>query len=46
MVIHGTRCAAATVDPANLDTDVLLGRRRPSRLTDLLPEHEGPEPLG
>jgi len=34
------------VDPANLGTEVVLGRHRSSRLRDLLPAHEWPEPLG
>jgi len=33
------------VDPANLGTEVVLGRRRSSSLADLLPAHEWPEPL-
>ena len=32
------------VDPANLDTTVLLGAGRSARLRDLLPEHDWPEP--
>ncbi|MFD0503953.1 cytidine deaminase family protein [Streptomyces chiangmaiensis] len=33
------------IDPANLDTEVLLGRGRTARLRDLLPAHEWPAPL-
>lgn len=33
------------VDPANLGTEVVLGRHRSARLRDLLPAHEWPEPL-
>jgi cytidine deaminase len=33
------------VDPANLDTEVVLGRRRSARLRDLLPLTEWPAPL-
>ena len=33
------------VDPANLRTEVVLGRRRSSSLADLLPAHEWPEAL-
>jgi cytidine deaminase len=33
------------IDPANIDTDVVLGRGRSSPLRDLLPHHEWPEPL-
>lgn len=33
------------VDPANLGTEVVLGRHRSSELRDLLPAHEWPEPL-
>jgi cytidine deaminase len=33
------------VDPANLDTEVVLGRRSSSTIRDLLPAHEWPEPL-
>jgi cytidine deaminase len=32
------------VDPANLDTAVLLGGQRWALLRDLLPEHDWPEP--
>lgn len=34
------------IDPANLDTEVVLGRRRSVRLRELLPFHEWPAPLG
>lgn len=33
------------VDPANLDTEVILGDGRRRRLHELLPEHNWPEPL-
>jgi cytidine deaminase len=33
------------VDPANLDTEVILGRRRSAKLRDLLPLTEWPAPL-
>jgi cytidine deaminase len=33
------------VDPANLDTEVVLGRRRSAKLRDLLPLTEWPAPL-
>jgi cytidine deaminase len=33
------------VDPANLDTEVVLGRRRSVKLRDLLPLTEWPAPL-
>jgi cytidine deaminase len=33
------------VDPANLDTEVVLGRRRSVKLRDLLPLSEWPAPL-
>jgi len=33
------------VDPANIETEVVLGRRRSAPLRDLLPAHEWPEPL-
>jgi cytidine deaminase len=33
------------IDPANLDTEVVLGRHRTSRLRDLLPATDWPEPL-
>jgi cytidine deaminase len=33
------------VDEDNLDTDVILGRSRVSKLEDLLPSREWPEPL-
>jgi cytidine deaminase len=33
------------VDPANIDTDVVLGRERSARLRDLLPLTEWPAPL-
>lgn len=33
------------VDPANLDTEVVLGRSRSAALRDLLPFHQWPEPL-
>jgi len=33
------------VDPANLDTEVVLGRRRSAKLRDLLPVTELPAPL-
>jgi hypothetical protein len=32
------------MDPANLDTMVLLGGGRSALLRDLLPEHDWPEP--
>jgi cytidine deaminase len=32
------------VDPANIDTSVVLGGRRTVRLRDLLPAHEWPQP--
>jgi hypothetical protein len=31
--------------PANLDTEVMLGRTSSARLRDLLPRHEWPGPL-
>lgn len=33
------------IDPANLDTEVVLGADRVKLLRELLPEHEWPEPL-
>ncbi|GAB2596122.1 cytidine deaminase [Streptomyces capparidis] len=33
------------IDPANLDTEVVLGRRDSARLRELLPAHEWPAPL-
>jgi cytidine deaminase len=33
------------VDWANIDTEVVLGRKRTARLRDLLPAHEWPDPL-
>ena len=33
------------VDPANLDTEVVLGRSRSAPLRELLPEHQWPEAL-
>jgi cytidine deaminase len=33
------------IDPANLDTEVILGDGRRQRLRDLLPEHDWPAPL-
>ncbi|MDP9364269.1 MAG: cytidine deaminase [Chloroflexota bacterium] len=33
------------VDPANLETDVVLGKEKSSKLKELLPYHEWPEPL-
>jgi cytidine deaminase len=33
------------VDPANLDTEVILGQDTAGRLRDLLPFNEWPEPL-
>lgn len=33
------------IDPANLDTEVILGRNRTTPLRDLLPETGWPEPL-
>ena len=33
------------VDEDNLDTDVILGRGKVSKLKDLLPSHEWSEPL-
>ena len=33
------------IDPANLDTDVVLGRDRSVPLRDLLPANEWPDPL-
>ncbi|MFB7740364.1 hypothetical protein ACFC08_39945 [Streptomyces sp. NPDC056112] len=33
------------IDPANLDTEVVLGRNRTARLRDLLPASEWPDPL-
>ena len=33
------------VDPANLDTQVVLGRETTAALRDLLPSHEWPQPL-
>lgn len=33
------------MDPANLDTDVILGMHKSAPLRDLLPAHEWPEPL-
>jgi cytidine deaminase len=33
------------VDPANLDTEVILGRDRSAPLRDLLPAHAWPEPV-
>jgi len=34
-----------SVDEANLDSEVVLGRNETSRLRDLLPRHEWPTPL-
>lgn len=34
------------IDPANLDTVVILGRERSAALRDLLPFNDWPEPLG
>lgn len=34
------------IDPANLDTEVVLGHTSSARLRDLLPHHEWPGPLG
>lgn len=34
------------IDDANIGTEVVLGRARSARLSELLPEHEWPEPLG
>jgi cytidine deaminase len=33
------------IDPANLDTEVVLGRAGSARLRDLLPHHDWPAPL-
>jgi cytidine deaminase len=33
------------IDPANLDTEVVLGRTESARLRDLLPLHRWPDPL-
>ena len=33
------------IDPANLDTEVVLGRADSARLRDLLPAHDWPSPL-
>jgi cytidine deaminase len=33
------------IDPANLDTEVVLGRQRTSRLRELLPDNDWPAPL-
>ncbi|WP_405615925.1 hypothetical protein OG292_21835 [Streptomyces sp. NBC_01511] len=33
------------IDPANLDTEVVLGRDRSAALRELLPDHEWPDPL-
>jgi cytidine deaminase len=33
------------VDEGNLDTDVIVGRGKVSKLKDLLPSHEWPKPL-
>jgi cytidine deaminase len=33
------------VDPANLDADIVLGRRESAKLSDLLPRYEWPDPL-
>ncbi|MFJ2030491.1 cytidine deaminase family protein [Streptosporangium sp. NPDC087985] len=33
------------IDPANIDTDVVLGRRTSTRLRELLPFHGWPDPL-
>jgi cytidine deaminase len=33
------------VDEGNLDTDVIMGRGKVSKLKDLLPSHEWPKPL-
>jgi cytidine deaminase len=33
------------VDPANLDTQVILGQNRSALVRELLPAHEWPEPL-
>jgi cytidine deaminase len=33
------------IDPANLETEVILGEGRRRPLRELLPEHEWPEPL-
>lgn len=34
------------IDPANLETAVILGRGETALLRDLLPAHEWPDPLG
>jgi len=33
------------IDPANLDTEIVLGRHRSAPLRELLPEHQWPEAL-
>ena len=33
------------IDPANLDTEIILSAERRGRLRELLPEHEWPQPL-
>ena len=33
------------IDPANLDTEVVLGKDKALRLKDLLPYHEWPDPI-
>ena len=33
------------IDPANLDTEIILGRHRSASLRELLPEHQWPEAL-
>jgi cytidine deaminase len=33
------------IDPTNLDTEVILGRRTSARLRDLLPFNQWPNPL-
>ena len=33
------------IDPANLDTEVVLGRQRSAKLRELLPFNEWPDPL-
>ena len=33
------------IDPANLDTDIVLGEKNVLKLKDLLPYHEWPDPI-
>ena len=41
----GCRDFLRSVDSSNLETEVVLGRRRSATLSELLPEHRWPEPI-